>query len=161
MTYYAQNREDIFLESLLPDMGWFVDVGAWNGRHLSNTYIFAVNGWEGIEIEADLNRVKEMKKYLPDRIHRLCHRVKPDDLDEVLKMFPELPKDFDLLSVDIDSYDYLVWKNLKEYKPKVVVIEVGSATTPEAMTQLGKDKGYSLIWDEANFIFKRNDISDR
>jgi hypothetical protein len=160
MKYYAQFGEDKFLEKILPKYGWFVDVGAWNGRHLSNTYIFAASGWDGVEIEADLNRVEQMKKYLPDRIYRICEKVKRDNLDTLLSMVPELPKDFELLSIDIDSYDYWVWKNLKDYKPKYVVIEVGSATTPKDITKLGDDKGYTLIWDKANFIFKRNDLEN-
>lgn len=35
----------------------------------------------------------------------------------------DIPNDFELLSIDIDSYDYQVWKSLKVYKPKIVIIE--------------------------------------
>jgi len=40
------------------------------------------------------------------------------------------PLDFDLLSIDIDSYDYDIWKNFQEYTPKIVVIEVNSYRDP-------------------------------
>jgi len=156
--YYAQNGEDKFLESQLPKGGWFVDVGAWNGRYLSNTYFLIENGalgWNGLEIEADPNRVLEMKKHLPDRIYRIAKIVGENDLDELISMFPDIPKDFDLLSIDIDSYDYHVWKNLVIYQPKFVIIEVGSATNPQEMNELADKKGYGLIWDKANFIYKR------
>lgn len=155
MSYYAQSGEDQFLEPLLPDKGWFVDVGAWNGRHLSNTYLFMEKGWNGLEIEKDPGRVLEMKRFLPDRIYRLCLEIGGDNLDSIISMFPDIPQDLDLLSIDIDSYDFYVWKNLQLYRPKFVIIEVGSATSPIEMTTLATEKGYELIWDKANFIFKK------
>ena len=158
MKYYAQFGEDIFLEKLFEEMkiekGFFVDVGAWDGKHLSNTYIFIGKGWNGIEIEADTGRANKARETLPKNIQVVNWTVKPKDLDGILQEC-FAPKDFDLLSIDIDSYDYEVWKNLIDYEPKVVVIEVGSATTPEAMKELGKEKGYELIWDKSNYIFKK------
>lgn len=175
MTYYAQNGEDEFLEGVLPEKGWFVDVGAWNGRHFSNTFIFVEKGWNGLEIEADSNKVLQMKRYLPDRIYRLAKKVQPEGIDELLEMFPDIPKDFDLLSIDIDSFDYWVWKNLNRYSPKFVIIESNSmngdyvqppevnyprikGSSPEALRKLAKEKGYKEIFFNGNLIFKRNDI---
>lgn len=155
MKYTSQFGEDEFLDPLLPEKGWFVEVGAWDGKYLSNTFFFMSRGWKGLEIEADANRVLAMKKNLPDHIYRICKKVLPEELDSLIAMFPDIPEDFDLLSIDIDSWDYSVWDNLKNYKPKFVIIEVGSATTPVAMIELAQSKGYKLIWDKANFIFQK------
>lgn len=41
-----------------------------------------------------------------------------------------MPKDFDILSIDIDSCNYQVWASIKEYSPKIVIIEVNSYLPP-------------------------------
>ena len=41
-------------------------------------------------------------------------------------LFRSLPKDFELLSIDIDSCDYQVWQSIEHYKPKLVIIEIDS-----------------------------------
>lgn len=51
--YYAQNREDLILEALFPDIktGFYVDVGACHPHVASVTKRFYLNGWRGINIE--------------------------------------------------------------------------------------------------------------
>jgi FkbM family methyltransferase len=52
--YYSQQGEDYLLDAFFgfrPN-GYFVDVGAFDGVHLSNSYIFEQRGWSGLCIEA-------------------------------------------------------------------------------------------------------------
>ncbi|MGH7196904.1 MAG: FkbM family methyltransferase [Candidatus Saccharimonadales bacterium] len=51
--YYAQNREDLILESFFPDTkkGFYVDVGACHPHVASVTKRFYLKGWKGINIE--------------------------------------------------------------------------------------------------------------
>ena len=79
-----------------------------------------------------------------------------------------VPKNLDLLSIDIDSFDYWVWKGLTEYNPNVVIIETNAGlpnnipliisldATPSlntwkfganllAMYDLAKEKGYEFV----------------
>jgi FkbM family methyltransferase len=51
--YYAQNREDLILESFFGDVkkGFYVDVGACHPHVASVTKKFYLNGWSGINIE--------------------------------------------------------------------------------------------------------------
>ncbi len=51
--YYAQNREDLILESFFPDIknGFYVDVGACHPHIASVTKRFYLRGWRGINIE--------------------------------------------------------------------------------------------------------------
>ncbi|HEX5744504.1 MAG TPA: FkbM family methyltransferase [Candidatus Saccharimonadales bacterium] len=51
--YYAQNREDLILESFFEDTkkGFYVDVGACHPHVASVTKRFYLNGWKGINIE--------------------------------------------------------------------------------------------------------------
>ena len=45
-----------------------------------------------------------------------------NSLDNILSK-TKIPRNFDVLSIDIDGNDYFVWENLKEYQPKIVCIE--------------------------------------
>ena len=170
---YSQCGEDgITLEifkRLKVEKGWFVDVGAWDGRYLSNTCVFADKEWYGIEIECDKRKLRSLiSNFMGNpRIHPVLYKVKQDNLDDVLKLY-DVPYDFDLLNIDIDCYDYFVWKNLKHYYPKIVIIEtngkpgdvisIDHGASAEAMIKLGKEKGYKPIAHVGNLIFAREDI---
>jgi hypothetical protein len=81
--------------------------------------------------------------------------------------------EFELLSIDIDSWDYHIWSSLERYQPKVVIIEINSSFPPglhlvhnppyvqgssfSAMLELGRNKGYTLVCHTGNMIFVRND----
>lgn len=55
--YYAQNREDLILESFFPELkkGFYVDVGACHPDVASVTKRFYLQGWHGINIEPQAN----------------------------------------------------------------------------------------------------------
>jgi len=76
----------------------------------------------------------------------------------------DLPK-CDILSIDIDGNDYMVWKAY-EGKPAVVIIEINSSLDPEleffhpnrgasfrTMLELGWSKGYMLLAHTGNMVF--------
>ena len=100
----------------------------------------------------------------------------------------QVPKEFDLLSINIDYNDFYIWHAIGlEYRPRVVVIEYHATHLPSedkvviydpngrwdttnyfgasilALYKLGFQKGYSLVYaDErgVNLFFIRNDIID-
>jgi len=51
--YYSQHGEDFLLSNLFhhKETGFYVDVGGFDGVHLSNSYSFEQQGWAGICIE--------------------------------------------------------------------------------------------------------------
>jgi FkbM family methyltransferase len=56
---YSQCGEDLILETLIgKDRGFYVDVGANDPRHFSNTYFFYKKGWQGINIEPNAAKLK-------------------------------------------------------------------------------------------------------
>lgn len=57
---YSQTGEDIILDFLLGGKrsGFYVDVGAYHPRYLSNTYLFYKKGWRGINIEPNFERFR-------------------------------------------------------------------------------------------------------
>jgi len=65
--YYSQHGEDFILQEVFKDQvsGFFVDVGALDGIHFSNTYLFELKGWKGICVEAHPGYIEMLKKNRP------------------------------------------------------------------------------------------------
>jgi hypothetical protein len=181
---YSQSGEDGIIEEIFTRLkissGWFVEFGAWDGKYLSNTYnLLAHHGWQGVYIEGNPEKYRallETSATFPGKVHPLCAMVGfegDNTLDHLLARTP-IPKDFALLSIDIDSYDWQVWKALQMYKPKLVIIESNCSIAPgiysihnppvsegasfTALVQLGKEKGYSLVCHTGNCFFVLNEL---
>ena len=48
---YSQHGEDLEIAALLPDTGWFLDIGAYRPMELSNTRLLYERGWSGVMFE--------------------------------------------------------------------------------------------------------------
>lgn len=168
---FSQRGEDGLIEYFLQKMdianGYFVEFGAWDGTHLSNCAYLAEQGWRGCFIEGDRERYLDLVKNYKnnDRIEKINRFVRPegkDSLDSILAN-TGAPKKLDLLSIDIDGYDYAIWEHLSEFEAKLVVVEY-NPTIPAnviyiqkeydqtcfgnslaAFWDLGLKKGYRLI----------------
>ena len=181
---YSQFGEDGIIEEICCRLGikegWFVEFGAWDGQHLSNTYnLLANKGWRGVFIECDPEKYQALlrtKAAFPERLYTLCAMVGFEGetrLDNLLATTP-VPRDLDLLSIDIDSYDWQVWNALQHYHPKIVIIESNSAVPPgvsqihdppassgasfAALVNLGQSKGYQLVCHTGNCFFIRREL---
>ncbi len=180
-TVTSQDGEDGILAELFRRIGthnkWCVEFGALNGTHDSNTWTLLMNdGWSGVFIEADrtyFEKLVEVYKDVP-RAHCFNEFVSYEGEHSLDSIFARstIPADFDLLSIDIDGSDYHVWESLRNYRPRVVVIEINPTipsdvefVQPRDMTvfqgssllsliQLGKEKGYELVeTNETNAFF--------
>ena len=184
---YSQNGEDGVIAEVLRRLAisgsedrWCVEFGAWDGKHLSNTFALVERGhYRAVYIEGDKARFEDLRKTVVQHpsIVPVCAYVSPlrgdvASLDNLLAG-TGLPKDFDLLSIDIDSCDLDVWESFILYEPKVVVIEINSSVPPgviwrhgpktpqntfSATLRVAKDKGYKLVCHTGNLIFVRNDL---
>lgn len=69
--FYGQHGEDCVLWSVFPpemSEGFFLDVGALDGKRFSNTYGFEQEGWKGICVEAHPDYIPYVKKNRPNSI---------------------------------------------------------------------------------------------
>ena len=182
---YSQNGEDGIIQELLlrlkdkinPDP-WCVEFGAWDGIHCSNTFNLVKSGWNAFYIEGNKERFKDLEKNCSEfkKLICECKYVEKDftsknSLDNILKG-KGIPKDFDILSIDIDSFDLEVWESLTNFCPKIVIIEINSRYLPgiikwhtgrpgnkfggnsfSATLMVAEDKGYQLICQSGNMIF--------
>ena len=184
LNYYSQAGEDGILQEIFNrlriDKGFYVDVGAHNGTYMSNTHYLRKKGWSGLCLEYAQLHFPELqntcKPYNTENQKTYTYRVKvtKDNLESILNKF-EVSKEFAYLDIDIDSYDYYVWKNLINYNPKVVQMEIRESiplgieqindethwlTSFTSMLKLGHEKGYSLVaYTGLNMIFVRNDLN--
>jgi len=98
-----------------------------------------------------------------------------------------VPREFDLLSIDIDYNTYWVWKAIEGFSPRLMVVEYNSSFPPTesvvvpyapqgvwdgtnysgaslfALKKLGAEKGYQLVACDNNGVnafFIRNDLKD-
>lgn len=169
---YSQTGEDGVIAKalqLLPAKNrWCVEFGAWDGKHLSNTYNLVANDqYHVVLIEGDQNKFEALRHEYPfkDRaifVGQFVGWTEDDNLDTILET-RTVPNDFDFLSVDVDGNDYHIWKAVTKFRPKLVLIEFNptssnrldyvqpadpncnQSNSPAALVRLGKDKGYELI----------------
>jgi hypothetical protein len=175
---FSQNGEDGVLAEILNRLqistGSCVEFGAWDGKFLSNTYNLVKQGWQAIYIEGDATKYEDLKRTCaehPNLIHPIRAFVGYDganSLDGLLAP-TKLARDFELLSIDVDSTDFQIWAALKNYQPKIVVIEINSSIEPgilqvhrdehiagssfSSTLRLGREKGYRLVCHTGNMIF--------
>ena len=125
---------------------WAVDIGAWDGIHLSNTYSLLTESesessssspsrWKGILIEADEEKFKQLKS-LHEPKGNICHNIavscqpwSTQNLAQILLLHSNqssdqqqhhqhhLPNNFDFLCIDVDGTDYWILHNLLHDTP--------------------------------------------
>src|SRR5271157_886887 len=137
-TFFSQHGEDgllVFVMSKIPDKtGWCVELGAWDGKEASNTYyLVSQYGYRGVMIEADPSKydllTKNMRAYGTICINKFVRPDGENKVDSILSQTP-IPRQFDLLSIDVDGDDYHVWQSLSRYEPKIVIIEINIRDKP-------------------------------
>ncbi len=177
---YSQNGEDGVLAKIFmllnQSSGFCVEFGADDGVRGSNTYLFRLGGWDCLL----LDRLSENPHY---NLYKAF--ITAENINELFYEY-QVPYNLDLLSIDIDYNDFYVWQAIDEkYRPSVVVIEYNATHLPHedkvvkyrpffcsdgsnyfgasilAMYQLGRSKGYSLVYAEktgTNLFFVRDDF---
>jgi hypothetical protein len=173
------------LEVIGESDGWCVEFGAHDGRRWSNTYdLIANRGFAAVLLEPDPKRFAQLAETYAgnDRVLLLRRAVgvgADDGLDAILAEAP-IPTGFDILSIDVDGNDFHVWRAVRRYTPKLVVIEfnptiptavefvqecdpgVSHGASLRSLVGLGKAKGYELVAvTSGNAIFVRADYYPR
>ena len=183
---HSQHGEDGIIREVFRrlgvESGYFVEFGAMDGIALSNTYrLVEQDGWRGCYIEAMHERFVELQSNMAGReIACVECFVEPEgsnSLDNILER-AGAPRDFELLSIDIDSDDHAVWEHFTEHSAQMVIVEFNQSipnsyhfvqergdnvgNSARALAELGRSKGYDLIGATAtNLLFLRGDIREK
>ena len=62
MNKYSQSGQDEWVLSIIKHKGYFLDMGAYDGVHYSNTLLLEENGWYGLCVEPNPNNFKLLMK---------------------------------------------------------------------------------------------------
>jgi hypothetical protein len=189
---FSQYLEDGMIREALESInsinqGFFVDVGSWDGVYLSNCHRLSVDfNFSGICIEANTERhlesIKNNLKYNVTCINSMISLEENSNLDKILEN-NNCPKNFELLSIDIDGIDWWVWYSLRHFSPKIVIMEYNGnhkncsiieydksyihlnninyyGATPPALKLLADYKGYELVgMNSLNMIFIKKELN--
>jgi len=122
MRHFSQNDEDGAIEAIFDRIGTkdkiYVEFGVEDCTECNTRYLREKKGWDvkksllldGGNENKEINLFKEI--FWPDNIISLFKKYK-------------VKKEFDLLSVDTDSYDFFMLETILEagYSPRVIVVE--------------------------------------
>ncbi|CDR33678.1 hypothetical protein [Criblamydia sequanensis] len=176
---FSQNGEDGVIEKIFNEIGvsncYYVEFGVENGLECNTRYLREKKNWKGLLMDGGYaNPAINLKKEFITR-------------ENIANLFAKykVPSEFDLLSIDIDYNDFYVWNALRDYRPRVVVIEYNSTHLPNedkivvynangrwdgtnyfgasilSLTRLAKKKGYTLVYannNGVNLFFVRDDL---
>ena len=151
---YSNTGEDVVIERLLGSVQapeFCVDIGASDGRTMSNLLALFERGWRGLSVEMDGDSFRSLAtlhaRFPGSALFR--GRVTPENVLNVLRA-AETPDDFGVLSLDIDGYDFFVLDRLlTSYRPAVICAEVNEKIPPPLRFTVRYTPGYS--WDGSHF----------
>jgi hypothetical protein len=191
--HWSQNYEDGMITEIFRRIGvkakTFLEIGVGDGRE-NNTAALVALGWSGWWVDGDkkaCDKIGAKLREAPAAAARLKVRQAFVSPEKIAGLLAELgvPAEVDLFSLDIDLDTYHVWAALKQFKPRVVVVEYNAAFPPEQMwvhpylpgqlwdgtqtygaslkafERLGAEFGYSLVGCDIigiNAFFVRNDL---
>ena len=183
MKTYSQFEEDLFLLDFFKKKdaknNFFFEFGAWDGVHLSNCRLLFENNWSGCFVELDKTKFSELKKNYGNNSKILLINEKVDyktkNINNLIKK-NNIDK-IDVLSIDVDGNDLLIWKSLDALQPNVVIIEFNNTipfdTSYEdetnksigssylAIDNFAKSKEYELIKVTAcNLIYSKKEFNN-
>jgi len=183
MKSYSQHEEDKFILNIFIEKKeencFFFEFGAWDGIHLSNCRLLYENSWSGCFVELDTKKYKELKNnYKKDQnIITLNEKIDHESKNINKLIFENNIKKIDVMSIDVDGKDLLIWKSLNVVEPKVIIIEYNGTipfdTTFEddtdrnigssylAIDNYAKSKNYELIKATiGNLIYIKKDFNN-
>lgn len=140
---YSQNGEDGIIEHIFDIIGtetkYFVEFGVEDGFECNTRLLSKKRGWRGLLMDGDGGSNNIQREF-----------VSPKNINKLFAKY-NVPKEFDLLSIDIDSLDYYVWEAIKPiYKPRVVVVEYNSSIAPDLSLVVENEENFT--WDETNYF---------
>ena len=137
-----------YVARLVPEAGAAVavDIGAGDGIRGSNTYALFHRGWRGVGYEGDERRARRLARAYKnfEGVGARHAFVTPENVVALLRA-ENVPADFGVLSLDIDSYDYWVLDAiLRNFRPRVVVTEINEKIPPPVRFVVRYDPAFRL-----------------
>lgn len=147
---YSQNGEDGILEHIFNTIGTTnkvaveFGVSAGGGGIETNTRLLLEKGWKTywLDIEDATN--------IPDNCVFSKTFLTADNICNVFENL-NVPKEFDLLSIDVDGNDYHLREALGRYSPRVYIIEYNGSIPPDIPYVMPRNDNYMWKLWQTNF----------
>lgn len=149
---FSQNGEDGIIDHLLslvtePNR-LFLEIGASNGLQNNTAFLAYVKKYEGVMIEGDASVAAKAQPSITavnPGVTFLARFVAPDDAPALVRAARR--PDIDFFSLDIDSFDLHVARELLDHglRPKVVCVEYNSAFGPERAATVPYTAGFDYL----------------
>jgi len=182
---YSQFGEDgiidyIIKTSSIPICKTLIDIGAYDGKKNSNTYNLIKNSsFRGLLVDCNKVNFNKLKKLYSENEKVDCIEMEVEpvgnkSIDALIRSKFDPKSEIGYLSIDIQSSDYYLFKNLQS-KPQIISIEFNPSIPPyidyfdppgevylkcsaKSIERLAIQKGYKLICCSPNNAFLiRND----
>jgi hypothetical protein len=176
---YSENGEDGILKAIFKKLGstdrYCVEFGVGDGTVCNTRYLIEKRRWKFLQMDQKSRARASVRREI----------ITAENIN-YLFLKHGVPREFDLLSVDLDYNTYWVWKAIEGFSPRVVVIEYNGNFPPDrnfvvpydplatwerqssyygasllALVKLGASKGYALVGCDStgvNAFFIRNDL---
>jgi hypothetical protein len=141
---YAQTDEESVILNLVDHFNpkkFVVDVGAGDGVSISNSRLLMDMGWDACRFDVKYGGEAD------PTLHKVM--VRPDNVVRLLDEY-DVPKDFGLLTIDIDGVDlYVLHALLRGYSPSIVVFEFNACRPTESFDVVRYDPEFK--WDDTDY----------
>jgi hypothetical protein len=176
---FSQFGEDGVIAELVRRVGaptrYFVEFGAETGLEGNCLLLASALGWSGLLIEGDAEKARTLVWRLSPipGVQAIEGTVTPENVEEHFRT-AGVPDEPDVLSIDVDGIDWWIWRAIRSFRPRIVVVEYnGHLTLDRALTvpaqhrdawdgtayygasltayeRLARAKGYRLVHTELN-----------
>jgi predicted O-methyltransferase YrrM len=149
---FSQNQEDGMIAEVFARIGTtsrrFIEIGVEDGLEC-NTAFLLTQGWRGAWIEASADNAARARAAFKDyAVGVLSRFVTAESIDQLLVDLAE-GEEIDLLSIDVDTVDYWLWKAVERVRPRLVVIEYNALWPPHVRKTVAHDP--RMVWDGSSF----------
>jgi hypothetical protein len=176
---FSQFNEDAIIQFLIRNLDikkkFFIEFGVENYEEANTRLLLEKDNWQGLIIdscEKNISYIKNQYYYWRHNLTALRHFVTVENINYILKK-NNYTGDIGLLSIDTDGNDFWIWKEIKEIKPIILIIEYNAklgntkslsikytsnfkrasrglnkliyGASLKALEKISKDKGYSLV----------------
>lgn len=152
---FSQVDEDGIIENIFKNISvrnkLFVEIGCGNGLE-NNTHYLAIKGWRGVWVDGSLENINFIKSKIKDTKDKLVisqNIITPENVIETITLLVNRLSmgtlQIDLLSLDIDGYDFEVLEQAITLKPRVVCVEYNPEFRPPL--SLSVKRGHYKSWD--------------
>lgn len=191
---FSQVGDDGIIEEIFKRIGttnqYFVEFGVENGTETNSTYLL-YKGWSGLWIDGSQENISDIQRNFSgvireNRLKAFQSFITAENIEQIFQR-AQIPAEPDLLSIDIDRNDYYVWNAIRNYRPRVVIVEYNAVFRPgcdfvvpydagamwdgsshtgaslDAFCRLAEQKGYKLVgccFAGVNAYFVREDVME-